>query len=142
MAYWEDLDKNMAYSHGEQYDWLIQFLDNQYNDSRYISVTNDNTRFTLTRAGYYKLTLIACLDSVSDGYEYALKLLKNGVWDNYIHRYDALSGSPSYYFMTCSIMVHSDGNDFFEINAKCDLTDNFYFASGQANDMLSIEYFL
>ena len=106
-------------------------------------MSNENTRFTLMRAGYYELTLIAYLYSVTEGYDYGIKLLKNGVWENYIYRLKPEEDIDTYYFTTCSIMLYSNGNDYFEINCNCYLDqDIFSFAPGQANDMLSIKYFL
>ena len=144
VGYWEDLVKNKDNpDHDDDWDWLVALGDHQYNNSNYILVNNQKNRFTLTRAGYYKLTLITYLDLLNNDYYYSVEFLKNSVLLNYIVRLYFYSSSTKYdHFISCSLTFYSDGNDYFEINAKCSTTDNFILGYDMAYDMLSIEYFL
>jgi len=140
VGYWEYLGKSTANpDHDDNSDWLIYLGDHQYNNSNYILVNNQRDRFTLTQAGYYKLTLTTWIDNIADDHIYRLILLKNGIEDNLIYR---IYGDPSQpdEFIASSLTFYSDGNDYFEINAKSTL--DFGFKPLMDHDMLSIEYFL
>jgi hypothetical protein len=143
VGYWEDLGKNTDYEpHNETYDWLVEFRDNQWNDSNYISCSNDNTRLTLTRKGNYRLTIIVYISLLADNCQYYIELLKNGAVASIIYKYLTITGSSIYYHVASSIAFYSDGNDFFEINARCQELDSFSVYANSDYQHLSIEYFL
>ena len=143
VGHWEDLGMNTDYEpYNESYDWLIEFRDNQWNDSNYISCSNDNTRFTLTRAGNYRLTITLYISLLDDSCQYYIELLKNGAFASIIYKYLTIAGSSIYYHIASSIVFYSDGNDFFEINARCQEKDIFSVYVNSDYHFLSIEYFL
>ncbi|MHA1191698.1 MAG: hypothetical protein ACTSP9_05310 [Promethearchaeota archaeon] len=69
---WDDLATNKDYApYNTDTSWLIEFNNNQYNDSNYISVKNGNTNFKLLKEGFYKLTLLLYVNGLDPSATYS-----------------------------------------------------------------------
>ena len=140
---WDDLDRNMGYGgHTEVYDWLIEFRDSLVNNPKYVTVTNDNTRFVLA-SGLYKISLSILFDSLVEGEYYGTILLRNGVTDTIIidHYHNVSSSIRNQHFFYSSIFVEGNGVDYFELNCvSVVIADSFIPISNDAYNQLSIEY--
>lgn len=112
---WDFVNYNYGYApHDETNDWLIQPMLGLYNDTRYLAFSNNNTRFTLLRDGYYKVNLNMLVISLIDGQMYNMYLLKNGV--RYKTMFCLTAYSVTGGWMSSSVFVHSNGTDYIEIN--------------------------
>ena len=126
---WDDLAKNKDYApYNTDTSWRLEFYNNQYNDSDYISVSNSNTNFKLLKEGFYKLTLLL----------YLYYLDRNNSVDQSIAKV-ALPTSNNYQVET-SVYIRSTGLDTFLIRAYCTGDASFEVATGQSFNQLSIEY--
>ncbi|MHA1457803.1 MAG: hypothetical protein ACTSR5_17830, partial [Promethearchaeota archaeon] len=75
---WDDLATNKDYSpYNTDTSWLIEFDNNQYNDSNYISVKNSNTNFKLLKEGFYKLTILLYVNDLDPSATYWFYLYRN-----------------------------------------------------------------
>ena len=139
---WDDLTKNKEYApFTTDSSWLIEFDNNQFNNSNYISVSNNNTRFKLLKEGFYKITLLLLLYDVDASEVYWTYLLRNNLYDHCLARV-AISDYPSspYHQIESSVYVKSTGLDNFTI--RCYSTGSDAFEVGWLNNFnqLSIEY--
>ena len=136
---WDDLATNKEYA---PYDtdaaWLVEFDNNQYNDSNYISVSNSNTNFKLLKEGFYKLTLLLYVNGIAPSGTYWFYLYRN----NSINHCIAKIGLPtsSNYQVESSVFVKSTGLDNFFIRAYCNGDISFAIVATQSFNQLSIEY--
>ena len=137
---WEDLEYNTGYGgHTENYDWLLEFRNSPLNDSNYIAVSNDNTRFVLA-TGLFKITLSLLLEGLVTPEEYSVVLLKNGETCIFFDYYETGPDDDSSQYQVCSsIYVAGNGINYFEINCFSASHDPF-FSSSNSNNQLSIEY--
>ncbi len=137
---WDDLAKNKEYApYDTDATWRLEFDNNQYNDSNYISVSNNNTNFKLLKEGFYKLTLLLYVnDLVPGGGTYWFYLYRN----NSINHCIAKIGLPtsSNYQVESSVFVKSTGLDNFLIRAYCTGDTSFAISNSQSFNQLSIEY--
>ena len=137
---WDDLAKNKDYApYDSDTSWRLEFYNNQYNDSDYISVSNSNTNFKLLKEGFYKLTLLLYLyylDVASA--TYWVYLYRNNSVDQSIAKV-ALPTSDNYQVET-SVYVKSTGLDTFLIRAYCSGDTSFGVATGQTFNQFSIEF--
>ena len=139
---WDDLAKNKDYAPYTTDDsWLIEFNNNQFNNSNYISVDNSNTRFKLLKEGFYKITLLFLLYSLDADAIYWVYLYRNSTVDHYFARV-AISANPSspYYQIESSLYVKSTGLDDFVIRCYCIGDTSFTIGTPQSFNQLSIEY--
>jgi len=136
---WDDLAKNKDYApYNTDTSWRLEFDNNQYNDSNYISVSNSNTNFKLLKEGFYKLTILL----------YAYDLVPGGTYWFYLYRNNSINhciakiGLPTttYYQVESSVFVKSSGLDNFFIRAYCTGDTSFTIATAQSFNQLSIEY--
>jgi len=141
---WDDLAKNKEYApYTTDYNWLIEFDNNQFNISNYIEVSNNNTRFKLLKEGFYKITLLLLLNDVNAGEVYWAYLLRNNAFDHCLDRV-AISDNPSspYHQIESSVYVKSTGLDNFSIRCYSTASDAFDVGHLQTFSQLSIEYSL
>ena len=131
VAVWDDLDWNTAYgTHTSAADWLVEFTNSPYNNSNYVTVRNDNTRFILS-PGLYKITIKMTLQSIASSSAYLVSLLKNDNDEEYFHYHATDEGWESEHHSLCSsVYVEADGVDYFEINC---------FSGGDAFSVIAIE---
>ena len=141
---WDGLAKNKDYlPYTSDTSWLIEFSDIQFNNSDYISVSYSNTRFKLLKEGYYKITLLLCLEMVNVivNSVYWIVLYRNSTIEHYFERI-AVAASPSspYFLIESSLYVKSTGLDYFVIRCHCSGDTFFTIANTQTYNQLSIEY--
>ena len=139
---WDDLAKNKEFApYTTDYNWLIEFSENQFNNSNHISVSNNNTSFKLLKEGFYKITLLLLLDGVAASEVYWAYFIRNGLFDHCLARV-AISDNPGslYHQVESSVYVKSTGLDNFSI--RCYSTGSGAFEIGhlQNFNQLSIEY--
>ena len=140
---WDDLDTSMVYPPWDDADdWLLKLKDNQFNDSSYISVSNENTNFILLKPGFYKITLTLLLIHLDAGAIYFVELQRNSFTDH-IFKTVELSANTSltWHHIQSSLYVYGNGIDYFQINCYS-LWDTSFIASGDYYCQLSIEYVL
>jgi len=138
---WDNLDENTDYApYITTGSWLLELHDSPFNDSSYVSVNNNNTRFVLLKAGFYKLTLKTLLYTVDPDGTYWIYLLRNGTQDKAFERI-AISANPSstYYYVQSSLYIYSNGFDNFTINCYS-LGDPFFISGDDHYNQFSIEY--
>ena len=151
VGFWEDLDKNTSYSpYNEDYDWLLEYDNNQILNPSYISMSNGDTRFTLLQPGYYKISLslfFGSMETIILGHVYYVMLQKNGVDDGVLVRIYEPSGNTGAQFpsIKSELYVYSDGSNYFQINCFDNGgsgADSFTVESNQIFNQFSIEYVL
>jgi len=141
---WDGLAKNKDYlPYTSDTSWLIEFSDNQFNNSDHISLSYSNSRFKLLKEGFYKITLLLLLETVNVNVNsiYYISLVRNSTLEHYFGRI-AIAANPisSYFQIESSLYVKSTGLDYFVIRCYC-LGDTFFtIANTQTYNQLSIEY--
>ncbi len=138
---WDDLATNKEYApYIFDHSWLIEVGNNQFNNSNYIEVSNNNTSFKLIEEGFYKITLLLLLNSVEPSTIYYVRLLRNNVVDHSFVRI-AMTDNPisSAYQTQSSVYVKSNGLDNFTIRCHS-ISDAFEVYDLQLYNQLTIEY--
>ncbi|MHA1670226.1 MAG: hypothetical protein ACTSV5_06555 [Promethearchaeota archaeon] len=137
---WDDLAKNKENApYNTDASWLLEFYNNQYNDSNYISVDNDNTRFKLLKEGFYKITLLLYLYYLDPpSATYWVYLYRNNSVDHCLAKI-ALPTSE-HYQVESSLYIKSTGLDNFFIRTYCTGDTSFGVATSQSFNQLSFEY--
>jgi len=141
---WDGLAKNKEYlPYTSDTSWLIEFSDNQFNNSDYISASYSNTRFKLLKEGFYKITLLLQLEFVNVLVNsiYYIHLYRNSTTEHYFDRI-VIAANPSspYYQIESSLYVKSTGLDYFVIRCHCFGDTFFTITNTQTYNQLSIEY--
>ena len=139
---WDGLDDNLNYPpHITSFDWLFEFEQNSYIDLEYISVSNNNTRITLMKQGWYRIQISVLLYDLDVARSYRIDILKNGTILFYLDFIVTEIGyEPSYYNVHAEGYVLSDGNDYIEINGLS-TGDPFYpYAIDQKHNQLVLEF--
>ena len=141
---WNALDRNLDYSpYNTSDDWLFELLDNDYNDSEYISVNNSNTCVTLKKAGLYRVQIAVLLSSMNINEDYWIILLKNGVIFFYMYYFECKSDPASYVTVNAEGYIESSGNDYIQFNAKSRNGDIFApYTINQDFNQLLIEFIM
>ncbi len=140
MGIWDTLDYNLDYApHNLQNDWLFEFGNNSLSNTGYISVSNNNTRVTLLKSGWYRIRLSVVLFGISIVSIYNILIWKDGTNEIYLDRYETLGSAPTFYYIDSTAFVYSDGTDFIEINAYSN-GDNFITSTMYLYSQLTIEY--
>ena len=138
---WDDLATNKEYApYTFDHSWLIEFDNNQFNNSNYIEVSNNNTSFKLLEEGFYKITLLLLLNSVDPSVIYYVLLLRNNVIDHSFVRI-AMTANPISlaYQIESTVYVKSNGLDNFTIRCHS-ISDAFEVYDIQEYNQLTIEY--
>ncbi len=139
---WDDLAKNKEFApYTTDYNWLIEFDNNQFNISNYFEVSNNNTRFKLLKEGFYKITLLLRLDEATADEVYWAYLIRNGAFDHCLARI-AISENPGSldHQIESSVYVKSTGLDNFSIRCYSTGSAEFKISHLQTFNQLSIEY--
>ena len=135
---WNAFDENQDFApHTYQNDWLLEFLNNKLNNTDYISVSNNNTRITLLKSGWYRIHLSVLLSGLGPSNIYLITILKDGTIEFQLERYETGTSSVGYYNIYSSAFVYSNGTNYIEINGKG--TANFYVPL-DLYSQLTIEY--
>ena len=136
---WDDLAKNKDYApYDSDASWLIEFDNNQYNDSNYISVSNSNTNFKLLKEGFYKLTLLLYVNFLDIGATFWFYLYRNNSVNHCIAKIGDTTSTN--YQVESSVFVKSTGLDNFFIRAYTTTDLSFAISTSQSFNQLSIEY--
>ncbi|MHA1878504.1 MAG: hypothetical protein ACTSUC_18840 [Promethearchaeota archaeon] len=136
---WDDLTKNKEFApFTTDASWLIEFDNNQFNNSDYISVSNNNTSFKLLREGFYKLTLLLYVNDLDPSATYCFYLYRN----NSINHCVAKIAHPTddNHQVESSIFIKSTGLDNFFIRTYCTDDTSFAIATTQSFNQISFEY--
>jgi len=139
---WDELDYNTDFTpYITTNNWLLEYRENRINNSDYFSVSNNNTRITLLKPGWYRIQLTMILWSIDAGYMYWIIILKNGVQEFYLF-YDKTPTilDSDLLLFDSSAFVYSNGTDYFEIRGYA-FSDPFYPGS-QIYNQLTIEFVL
>lgn len=136
---WDDLDTNMNYPPWDDGgNWLLRLRLGRFNDSSYISVSNQNTNFRLLKPGFYKITLTLLLIHLDASAIYFVELQRNSFTD---HIFERAANCSTWYHIQSSLYVYGNGIDYFQINCYSP-GDPSFIASGDYYCQLSIEYVL
>lgn len=124
------------------YNWLLSASGYYKTNSKYVTISNTSTRFTLVKSGWYLFNLNLLLKNMSVDDNYRLLIRKNGAAFKYIMRWNGRSGfNDNYFLVNRSIMLSSDGDDYYEFNFVCDnASANFEVNTSATYDSLSLEY--
>ncbi|MFW9879854.1 MAG: hypothetical protein ACFFG0_42820 [Candidatus Thorarchaeota archaeon] len=135
MGIWESLYNNMDYfPHSTTNDWLIEVGDNKLNNSNYLYLTRNNTRFHSNKSGWYRVNIIMAADYLIDQERFDLWIYKNDV--PFLKQF-AYGHSIRYDQFVFSFYVSSNGTNYYEFN--CWGTD-FALYPDQTWNQLVIEY--
>ncbi|KKL78175.1 hypothetical protein LCGC14_2027460 [marine sediment metagenome] len=142
---WDGLTRNTDYPGFDQtHTWLFEFTDNEFNNSVYISVSNNNTRITLLKPGWYRIHLSALLNGLepSNGFSqrYFIALLKDNSLIEYLYSLWTPSGSKGFNNVDSSTLVNSDGANYIEIRGTSSPQDDFNIYSTDSFNRFSIEF--
>jgi len=140
---WDELYRNTEYPpYTSTSYWLLEFGGNNLTVSDYVSISNNNTRITLLKPGWYRIQLTIVLSSIDAGSWYWIIILKNGAQEFYL-LYHETSGSPESDYLTfsSSAFVYSNGTDYFEIHGDSN-TEPFSPGLSQIYNQLAIEFVL
>jgi hypothetical protein len=137
---WDSLADNQDYPpYNLQNDWLLEFGDNSFNNTDYVSVSNTNTRITLLKPGWYRIHLSVLLTGIDPNRNYRIRILKDGAIEFDLDFYHtALTVVSTYHTIDSSAFVYSDGTNYIELNG--DANDDFMVPSNDLNNQLTIEF--
>ena len=139
---WDNLVENKEYApYDSDNSWLLEFYNNPYNNSNYISVSNNNTSFKLMKEGFYRVTLLLMWHGIDPSALYWAFLYRNNTFDHCFDRV-SISANPSssYYQVASSVFVESTGYDDFFIRCYAVGDSSFDVTTTQSYNQLSIEY--
>jgi len=136
---WDEFDYNTDFPPYTALSyWLLELRGNKINNSDYIAISNNNTRITLVKLGWYRIQLTMILSNINGNQSYWINVLKNGVV-KFILLYHETLATPISDYLTfdSSVFVYSNGADYFEI-----MGDSFgdpFFPGSQVYNQLTIE---
>lgn len=129
---WEELYRNMSYApYNLVSDWLIEVDDVQIYDNEYLFLNRSNTRFHLTKIGWYCVNINAIL--VRSGVS-VIEILKDGI---ILHRSFRGEGNP-YTHVTAQFYISSNGTNYYEFYVWAG--GDIQMWSDQSYNQLAIEY--
>ena len=141
---WVGLVDNYDYApHNLTNDWLFHFGVNNLNNTDYISVSNNNTRITLTKSGWYRIHLSVLYWFISPNFLYKTSILKDGAIEFVLDRLVTNSTIDSYWHqIDSSAFVYCDGINYIELNGFSNGDDDFgpYTDAAHNYNQLTIEY--
>ena len=139
---WDDLESNRDYAPDNTgSDWLIEFRNSPLNNSNYVTVSRNNTRFVLA-PGLYKITLSFRFSSLVAGEGYAISLIRTGSTEHFLvdHYHNETAVINGEYYSSCSsVFVQGNGVDYFDFKCASIYGDSFDLSNDKYNQ-LSIEY--
>jgi len=137
---WEEFDYNTDFPPYTALSyWLLELRDIKIMNSDYIAISNNNTRLTLLKLGWYRIQLTMILSSIDASQNYWINILKNG-GVKFILLYHETSATPESDYLTldASAFVHSNGSEYFEIMGDS-FGDPFFPGGSQIYNQLTIE---
>jgi hypothetical protein len=135
---WEDLFRNMDYSpHNDVANWLIEVNNTVVNNSKYFCLDRSNTRFYLTKSGWYSFNLLMLLDFDASGTA-VYRIYKNGVDIGLHPDWHSYSPAPEYVHINTLCYISSNGTDYYEFGFTS-VACNVYTANQRYNQF-AIEY--
>ncbi len=137
---WDDLETNKDIApYQSDVSWLVALQDNYLNNSEYISVSNNNTRITLLKAGMYKIHISTALEGILANEGYQIILMKNGIDDFFIEdEYTKSDFTGQYLLVESSGFVYSNGVNYIEIHGYGSF--DFFITNNSAYNQFSIDY--
>lgn len=138
---WDALDDNLDFTpHDFTNNWLLEYGDNKIYNSKYISISNTNTRITLVKSGWYRLHLSIVLGSIDTSSTYWMELLKNGALEFSMDRHQTSADLEStFHVIDSSVFVYSNGADYFEFNGISN-PDTAFSPGINSYNQMTIEY--
>ncbi len=135
---WEHLQRNKSYSpFSDNWNWLISAANNLFNNSGYIILNHNNTRYYLVKNGLYRITLRLVLTGCNPAHSYYLNLYKNGVIDEEL---EFIHPTYSIHTINAEFYISSDSDDYFELNCFNGWDDSIDMDPGEECHQLVIEY--
>jgi len=136
---WDEIDDNLDFApYNLQADWLFEFGGSSLNNTDYISVSNNNTRITLLKSGWYRIHLSVLLANINPNNGYLITIFKDGATEFYLDNYGtSATNGVSFYDVDSSAFVYSNGTNYIEINGYSN--DDFWVSSDLYNQ-LTIEF--
>jgi len=137
---WDEFDYNTDFTPYTTLSyWLLELRGIKIINSDYIAISNNNTRITLFKLGWYRIQLTMILSSIDADQMYWINILKNGIV-KFILLHHETSATPESDYLTfdSSVFVYSNGTEYFEI-----MGDSFgdpFFPGSQVYNQLSIIY--
>lgn len=142
VALWGNLRYNITSNplHNSYEDFLVYFFEEMVLDSNYVTQEN-NTRFSFTAIGIYKINLNMIFYDFIVGETYWVYLLKNNTKTDRFDRWERNTAlDDTYHFVHSSVYINvTNVNDYYEINPFC-YTDEFFPSADSNYNQLSIEY--
>ncbi len=136
---WDEIDDNQDYApYNLQAYWLFEFGGNSLSDTDYISVSNNNTRITLLKSGWYRIHLSVLLVNIDPSNGYLITIIKNGATEFYLDNYGTPAiGAVSFYDVDSFAFVHSNGTNYIEISGY---SNDGFWPSIALYNQLTIEF--
>ncbi len=106
---WDSLTDNLDFvPFNTQNFWLFEFGDNKLNNTDYISVSNNNTRITLLKTGWYQIHFNVLLSNIGASESYWTEIYKDGTYEFSLdrHQTSAIIDS-SYHYIDSSGFIYS-----------------------------------
>ena len=140
---WDALNDNYDNApHNLTNDWLFQFGSNNVSNTDYILVSNNDTRITLLKAGWYRIHLSVLLQNISPSLLYKISILKDGPTEFVLYRLVTGTTVVSDQHFDSSGFVYSNGTNYLEFNGYSNGDNDFepYIDAAHDYNQLSIEY--
>ncbi|HEA70934.1 hypothetical protein LCGC14_2796180 [marine sediment metagenome] len=137
---WDSVTDNLDFiPFNSQNFWLFEFGDNKLNNTDYISISNNNTRITLLKTGWYRIHLNVLLSNIGASETYWTEVYIDGTYEFSLdrHQTSAILDSSDHY-IDSSGFIFSDGTTYFEICVYT-VSDDVYVYLDQFNQF-KIEY--
>ena len=130
IAFWQAVNGSGSF-------FYLDFYSIQLNKSEFFTLTEGNTAITLIKMGWYKFSIRFLLSDLSSTDDYSIHIIKN----MRVAEMVGLLAHPqsSYWLISTSILVHSDGDDAFKFNCWSTGSDFFEIAITTGNQFI-IEY--
>ncbi len=139
---WNALYDNQDYEpYNLTNNWLYEYRGNSLNNTNYIAVSNNNTRITLLKSGWYRIHLSVLLKNINASFLYKTSILKDGATEFVLDRLQTGATFNEYYHhVDSSAFVYSNGTNYIEINGYTDWDDYFSPHLSPHYNQLTIEY--
>lgn len=135
---WTDLNTTI-FSPYNSTDWLVGAHSSQILRSNFVSLSNNNTRFTIQQAGWYIVQLSLALVNLTANEEYNIDFKRNNATEFHLDKFN--STGPDYYLANIQRFVYFNSSDYFEINCKSNTSFNIGITGlYKAYNQLSLEY--
>jgi hypothetical protein len=142
VGHWESLYRDMSNpDFNLNYNWLIEVDDMHISDSNYLTLDqtaqHQNTRFHLTKGGWYRVDLIMLWFSLATGMIYGLKVYENGINILYVEYFRNADTNQA---INTKFYIFNNGSDYYEFNCNAVGIDDFDISPIQLYNQLIITY--